>query len=32
MSEKEIQRLEGSVEDIIFHNEDTGFTVLAVGV
>ena len=30
--DKQPEHLEGTVEDVIFYNEDSGFTVLAVSV
>ena len=32
MEEKPLEHLEGTVEDVVYHNEDTGFTVLDVAV
>ena len=32
MEEKPLEHLEGTVEDVVYHNEDTGFTVLVVAV
>ncbi len=32
MEGKQLEHLEGTVEDVVFHNEDSGFTVLAVSV
>ena len=30
--EKELERLEGTVETVIYYNEDTGFTVMDLAV
>ena len=30
MDRQQAEVLEGTVEDIVFHNEDTGFTVMEV--
>ena len=30
--QKPLEQIQGTVEDVVYHNEDTGFTVLAVGV
>jgi exodeoxyribonuclease V alpha subunit len=32
VEEKPLEHLEGTVEDVVYHNEDTGFTVLEVAV
>lgn len=32
VDEKPLEQIQGTVEDVVYHNEDTGFTVLAVSV
>lgn len=32
MAERELSQLSGTVEDIVYHNEDTGFTVMEISI